>query len=310
MRTVFMGADSFSVPSLERLAEISDLAAVVTQPDRPKGRGLRQAANPVKEAGARLGVQVLTPAKLKDESFLHDLRVAGPEAIFVAAYAKLVPPVVLDLPRWGCVNIHPSLLPRHRGPTPVETAILEGDTVTGVTTFFMDRGYDTGDIILQETYPIEPGDTGGVLREKLARAGADLIEKTYRLIEKGEPPRVPQERAAGNYTRLFTRDDSFIDWRESGQAIVNRIRAFFPQPGTFALFRGKSVKITHARYVPERLGAPGTIIEIVRYQGILVGAGAGAVLLEEVQPEGKRIMSGWDFAQGHRPAPDEILLRA
>jgi len=306
MRTIFMGADPFSLPSLRRLAEISDLRAVVTQPDRPRGRGMRETINPVKAEALRLGVPVLTPEKLRAPELLQALASCDADVIFVAAYARLIPPAILSMPHWGCINIHPSLLPRHRGPTPVETALLEGDTTTGVTTFFMDEGYDTGDIILQAPYPIEAGDTGGALREKLSAAGADLLEKTYRLLEEGAAPRTPQDRCAGNYTPRYTREDSAVDWHKDGEKIANRIRALFPQPGTFTFHRGKLLKLVRARAV-QGAGAPGTILELVKGGGPVVAAGSGAVLLEEVQPEGKRIMSGREFVQGYRPALGESL---
>lgn len=310
MKILFMGTDRFAVPSLLALFQAGHtVLAAVTQPDRPRGRGQKLLPTPLKEASLSLGIPVLSPLKLKDGDFLEKIKALDPELIVVVAYARLIPRTILDLPPLGCINVHPSLLPRFRGATPVESAILAGEKETGISIFLMDEGYDTGELILHKSFPIGEVETGGELRERLAGASAPLLLSAVRMLEEAKAIRTPQDRSAGEYTRPLKKEDEKIIWTEPAERIFNRIRALNPRPGACTSFNGKNLKILRSRIESrERMDAPGEILSLVRGEGPEIATGEGSILLLEVQPEGKKPMRGWDFAVGYRPQVGDKLV--
>lgn len=307
--SIFMGTDEFCLPSLERLARLTRVVLVITQPDRPRGRGLKKSPSPVKVRALEMGMPVCEPEKLKDDMLLEELRSISPDIGVVCAYGKIIPKSIFTLPPLGCINIHPSLLPKYRGATPIESAIMEGEAETGVTTMFLDEGCDTGDIILQRKYPIDPEDTGGTLRKKLAEFSALLLEGTITLLLAGGAARIPQDRDAGSYTRPFKAEDLFIKWDLPAVRVRDFVRALAPKPAAHTWFRKILLKVT--RVAPtegeDENAPPGTILRLTRGRGYVVQTGRGAVELLELQPEGRSPMSGWDFAQGHKASPGDVI---
>lgn len=309
MKIIFMGTAEFAVPSLSKLHSSShEILAVVTQVDKPKGRGYKLAPSPVKEKSLSLGIPILQPGKLKNPEFLENFKSLDPDLVAVAAYAKLIPPEILYFPRYGCINVHPSLIPDFRGPSPIESAIMAGRKETGVTIFHMNEGYDTGDVIIQKIVPIIDEDTGGTLTGKLSGAGAELLLEAVDMIEKGTAKRIPQDLKAGSYTKMIKNEDCLIDWNLSREVIHNKVRALSPKPSAITNFRGKILKVLETE--PADGGGsfpPGEIVDIIKNKGILIACKNECLLLKSVQPEGKRLMKAWDFALGYKPLRGEKL---
>lgn len=319
MRIVFMGTPDFAVPSLQGLLEAGfDVAAVYTQPDRPRGRGQKLRFSPVKEAALAAGIAVHQPRTLREEDVAVQLQQLAPDVIVVVAFGQLLPASVLALPRWGCINVHASLLPRHRGAAPIQAALAAGDDVTGVTTMFMDEGLDTGDIILQREVPIEPDDDAGRLHDRLALAGAGLLVETLQRLASGQAPRIPQDDRLATYAPRLTKEAARIDWSNDAAAIAHHVRAFAPRPGAHTIHRGHPVKVlrVHALHEPSpvigaRVGNdeaetadPGTVVRI-ESEGFVVQAGRGRLLVTRVQPAGRGPMTGRDYSNGFRLAIGE-----
>lgn len=300
-----MGTPPAAVPSLRAVAAAHEVAAVYTQPDRPSGRGLKVQPSAVKDAAVELGLHVLEPSTLKTPEEHDRLRALAPDAVTVVAYGQILPPEILETPRIGCVNVHFSLLPKWRGAAPVERAIMAGDRLTGITTMLMDPGLDTGPILLQERVAIEPDDTTGTLLERLAEIGAAQLVVTLERLESGAVRPRPQPEVAATYARKIRPEEAEVSFRLPAERIVNQIRALNPEPGAFTWFRARRLKVWRAS---ERSGegVPGVVVASDD-EGPQVQAGRGRLLLEEVQPEGKRRMSGAEFAHGYRPAPGEQL---
>jgi len=310
MKLVFCGTPQFAVPSLERLAaEGFEIPLVVTQPDRPQGRGMVLTAPPVKQSAQKLNFPVVQPEKIKNnEEFRRKLEELGPEAIVVVGYGRLIPAWMLALPPRGNINVHASLLPRYRGAAPIQWTIANGETVTGVTTMLLNEGLDTGDILLQDYIPIEREDTAVTLTPRLAELGADLLVKTLRGLERGTVRPKPQDHSRATLAPILKKEDGQVDFNRSAEEIHNRLRGFQPWPGATAQFRGKGLKITTARPEPHGIAtlAPGELKW--ETEKLLVGCGGGSALeLLQVQPEGKRAMPARDFVSGYHPAPGEHL---
>ena len=311
LRIVFMGTAELSCDSLRGLlaAPGFQVAAVVTQPDRPKGRDLRLQPSPVKELGMQAGLPVLQPERARSEAFLAELRGLQPELIAVVAYGQILPPDLLSLPRFGCLNVHTSLLPRYRGAAPIQWAILNGETETGVTIMKMDAGLDTGGILTQARTPIQPEDTAETLRERLARMGAELLARTIPdYIAGGLVPR--EQPAAGvSYAPKIRKQDGRIDWQQPARAIWNRVRGLVPWPGAFSFLPGQPqphlLKIWQAEVV-EDSGAPGVVLRADR-NGIVVGCGEAALRIRVLQREGGRRLAAADFLEGQRLSPGQAL---
>jgi len=307
LNLVFCGTPQFAVPTLEKLVEAGfAVRLALTQPDRPKGRGLELVASPVKQAALRLGVSLYQPEKIKNNEELRArLREINPDAIIVVGYGRIIPKWMLDLPRFGNINLHASLLPRYRGAAPIQWAIANGESVTGVTTMRIDEGLDTGDILLQQELGIADDDTAETLFPKLAEIGAGLMIETLRGIAAGTIKSRSQDNAAATLAPILTKEEGRLDFSRSAQETYNRFRGFQPWPGAFTTFRGKGLNVTLMKPASE-LVPLGTLL--VRGNRLLAGCGNdSAVELLELQPEGKRRMPASDFIHGYRPRPGESL---
>ena len=310
MRTVFMGTPALAVPTLEALLQKGhEVTSVITQPDRPAGRGRRLRSSPVKSRALELGIPVEQPARIKAPEVLERLRQLGPEVIVVVGYGQILPQSILDLPRWGCVNVHASLLPKYRGAAPINWAIANGETVTGVTTMRIERRLDAGDMLLKREVEIGPLERAPELSGRLARVGADLLVETLAGLEQGTLVGEKQDETEATYAPILKREDGWIDWNLTAGEIFSRIRGFAPWPGSYTSFRGKRLHVRKAHQKLEASAAPGVISMV---DGSLeVGCGGGtALVLEELQLEGKKQMPAAEFARGHRISPNEVLGEA
>lgn len=299
LRAVFLGTPAFAVPSLRALLIIAEVLAVITQPDRPKGRGRPTVAPPVAVFARERGLRVLQPAKLRSPEVLQTLRELAPDIIVTAAYGKIIPKEILDIPRRGSINVHPSLLPKYRGASPIQAALSDGQRETGVTIMYQSMELDAGDIILQRTVPIDPHDTAQTLEEKLAASGAEALVEAVRLIAEDRAPRIPQDPSQATYVGKLSKEHGRIDWSGAATRLLDFIRAMDPWPSAYTWHRGQLLKIWKADVVPGA-GAPGTVVEVRRGQGFVVGTGDGGLLVLEVQPEGRRRMSADEYARGAR----------
>ncbi len=300
-----MGSPEFAVPTLRALNANFLVTGVVTQPDKPKGRGRKTLPSAVKAAAVELGLPVVQPTSLASPEILDALEQWKPDVIVVAAYGKILPPRILSLPRMGCVNLHASLLPRYRGSSPISAAILGGDTVTGVCTILMDHGMDTGDILLRKEIAILETDTAGTLHDKLMGEGADLVVETLKGVAESRIQAVPQEHEKATYTSLLTKEDGRIQWDRDAEYLARLIRAMNPWPGVFSEISGESIKIWESVAV-EGTERPGAIAGI-QPEGLLVGTGKGLLLLRQVQAPGKKRVSAAEFARGRRLRQGEAL---
>lgn len=304
MKIVFMGTPAFAVPSLEALLkEGYEIAAVVTQPDRPQGRKKVLTPTPVKEAALKHGLPVLQPQRLRAPEAVEELAGLAPDLIVTAAYGQILPKAVLDMPRYGCLNVHGSLLPKYRGGAPIQRSIINGERETGVTLMYMAEGLDTGDMIAKAVVPIEDEDTAGTIFEKLSAVGAELLIKQLPLILDGTAERVPQNDAESTYAPNLARDDERIDWSATSRDIFNRVRGLVPFSGGFTLWDGEVFKVW-AVAKPKEGGssdsgeaAPGTVLDLSA-AGIEVKTGDGSVLLTRIQPAGKKAMDAAEFVRG------------
>ena len=311
MRIIFMGSAGFACPSLERLLKDGrdEVVAVVTQPDRPKGRNLEVSACPVKAYLGERSIPVLTPERINTPESLAALQAYRPDLMVVIAYGQLLKPALLAISPKGCVNVHGSLLPQYRGAAPIQRAVADGNAISGVTTMFMDAGMDTGDMILKRELAIDPEDTGGSYHDKLALVGASLLIETLDLIRAGTASRVPQDHALASLAPKLKKSDGRLDWMVPAQVLHDRIRGFNPWPGSFCEFPGmpgKILKVIRSRVEPcssrfEMPGLPpppGTLLERTG-EGPLIQTSSQALRLLEVQPEGRKPMSGAAFLRGH-----------
>ena len=313
MLLVFCGTPRFAVPTLEKLAEAGhSVLLAVTQPDRPRGRGMDVAVSPVKEAATRLGIAVLQPVTIKNNAeFRSQLAAIRPDAIIVVGYGRIIPQWMIDLPRLGNLNLHASLLPKYRGAAPIQWAIANGESVTGVTTMRIDAGLDTGDILMQREIAIGLEDTAETLGPKLASIGAGLMVETLRGLETGQVRPTPQDHAQATLAPILNKEDGRMDFSRSATHLFNRLRGFQPWPGAFTTFKGKTLQVHRAQ--PRQHAAKLTPGEVaVEGTRLLVGCGegfgkdkdknAGAALeLIEIQLEGKRRMTAQEFINGYRP---------
>ena len=306
MNIVFMGTPDFAVPCLERiLAEGHRVSAVFTQPDRPRGRGHKLQPPPVKAFALERDIPVHQPVKLRDGAALALLRKYAPELIVVVAYGRILPVDILELPPLGCVNVHASLLPRLRGAAPIQRAIINGDTVTGVTTMYMAQGMDTGDMILQRETPIGDMETAGELFERLAALGAECLADTLPLLERGEAPRTAQDDSLATYAPMIHKSMAAIDFAMPAEKICALVRGLSPSPLAYTRFAGGVRLCVHrAVSVSGMSGKPGEVLDERR---LIVACGEGAVELLTVQPDGKRPMENIAFANSGRIKRGEIL---
>ena len=303
LRIIFRGTPELAATSLSALLRESafQVVAVVTQPDRPKGRELKLQPSPVKQVALNAGVPVLQPLKARDEKFIAELQRFQPELIAVAAFGQILPKAILDLPRWGCLNVHTSLLPKYRGASPIQSAILNGDTETGVTIMKMDVGLDTGDILTQRSTPIHDEDNAATLHDRLAQLGAELLVQTISDYTAGKVRARPQDHALATHVARIKKEQGRIDWRQPARAIWNQVRAFTPWPGAFTFLAAQAqpqlLKIWQAE-VLSRQGVPGEVLSADQ-SGIVIACGEGALRVTSLQREGSRRMSAQEFVSGH-----------
>ena len=309
LKAVFMGTPDFAVPVLGALAEAGhDVAGVYTQPDRRAGRGRRSAASPVKRYALAHGLPVLQPASLRrDEQAVATLGALAPDVVVVAAYGLFLPTAMLETPRLGCLNIHPSLLPLRRGPSPVASAILDGDAATGVTVIRLDDRMDHGPIITQRRTPIRPHETAGALTARLFRLGGKLLLERLPGLDRGDLLPVDQDESLATVTRRLVKQDGEIDWGRPAEHIARQVRAYDPWPGTFTLWEDRRLAVVTASAAqePQSSGPAGLVTAFG--EGIGVVTGEGVLELQAVRIEGRTLVTGADFARGHRGFVGSVL---
>ena len=300
MRVIFMGTPEFAVPSLESLLKSDDqVVGIVTQPDRPKGRGQSLTSSPIKLIAERERLPLLQPTKMKDPGFLDVLTAWKPDLVTVAAFGRILPPVILNLPPRGCINVHGSLLPKYRGAGPIQWAIINGEAETGITTMLMDEGMDTGAILLQERLPINVEDTAGTLSTRLAELGGPLLIKTIMLLKAGTLLPRQQDHSQATLAPLLKKEDGVIDWAMSAMAIANRVRGLTPWPGAYTFAGKERWTIWRAEVIAEQVnGLPGTVTQVTK-DAVHVATGNGVLVLREVQPANRRRMTVSEYLAGH-----------
>lgn len=301
MRAVFLGTPNFALPTLRAMRESPsiDVIGVLTQPDRPAGRGKKLRPAPVKELALELGYKVISPEKIKDPEVMPWLQEHNPDVIVVVAYGGFISKPVRELPRFGCVNLHPSLLPKYRGAAPMQWAIMNGDPVTGNSTMYLSAGWDDGDVIYQEEESIRPDDDYGALSERLSQSGAQLIVKSLIDIEAGTAPRTPQPDEGVVMAPMISNEDAQVKWDRPAQEIYNHVRGLTPVPGAFTVFQGDRWKLFRTEVIPEAPNAaPGTVVS-TDFNTVRVAAQDALVEILELQPSGKRRMTAADFLRGH-----------
>ena len=296
-RVIFMGTPDFAVPCLARLVEISDVVAVVTQPDRPKGRGQKLLPPPVKAFAQEHGIAVYQPVRVKAPDFVDVLRGLTPDLIVVVAFGQILSKEILSLPPLGCINVHASLLPRYRGAAPMQWAIVRGEKETGVTTMFMDEGLDTGDMLMREKLPITQTMTAAELHDAMMKLGADVLERTLFSLSEGTLKRTPQDETLSTYAPLLDKEVGRIDWKKSAQEIHDLVRGLNSWPGAYTMLTGQKFKIWRTR-LAEGTAEPGEIAAVTK-QGLLVGTGEGMLEILELQAPSRKKMAAGDYVRGH-----------
>lgn len=300
MRIVFMGTPDFAVPALKALADGGhQVIAAVTQPDKPKGRGKAITLTPVKEEALKLGIPVYQPVKVRDEAFFTVLEELAPDVIVVAAFGQILPKKILELPKYGCINIHASLLPRYRGAAPIQWAVINGEKESGITTMMMDVGLDTGDMLEKTAVPIEEGETGGSLHDKLSAAAGPLILSTLKKAEEGTLVRIPQTEEGTCYAKMLTKTLGDIDWSQGAEAIERLIRGLNPWPSAYTSLNGKTLKLWQGKVRKEEYeGIPGEVVKADKGE-FLVKTGKGTLQVISLQLEGKKRMDADAFLRGY-----------
>lgn len=306
MKILFMGTPDFAVGCLKALCEGGfDVAAAVSQPDRPRGRGHKLQPTPVHAYADEAGIEVYQPEKIKNGEMQEILDKIKPDVIVVVAYGKILPEYILNYPKYGCINVHASLLPKYRGAAPIQWSIVNGETETGVTTMYMEKGLDTGDMILKSVVPIEPCDTASTLHDKLMEAGAGLIVDTLANIEKGEIVREKQNDAESCYAPMIDKQTALIDWQKSATEITNLVRGMNSYPFAYTYYEGKMMKIGVCEPTDKNANA-GEIVSVSK-EGVTVGCREGSVIIKMLQFEGKKMMSVGDYLAGNEIKTGIIL---
>ena len=328
MKIIFMGTPDFACPPLLTLIKSKhDIVGVVTQPDRRKGRGMKISFSPIKELSLRNNLNIYQPSNINDPEFIDLLRKISPDLIAIVAFGQILSKEILRLPEYGCINLHPSLLPKYRGAAPIPWAIFTGEEKTGVTTFYLSEKVDSGDIILQREEKIREDDTTATLSKRLAKVGSELLMETIDKIEKKEAARIPQDKEKATYASRLKKEDGLIDWKKSAPQIERLVRAMDPRPGAYTYVQGPSAHlaktdgrtkvqsqlkiwkaevISDVRYQISDIRQPGEVVEIIK-EGMVVACGEGFSLVKEVQPPGKKRMSASSFSSGYRIKTGSIL---
>lgn len=310
MKVVFMGTPDFAVETLKAISGVGHvIQAVVTQPDKPRGRSGALAFSPVKEEAIRLGIEyILQPEKARNEEFIKQIRELNPDVVVVVAYGKILPKELLDIPKFGCINVHASLLPKYRGAAPIQWSVINGDEYSGVTTMFMGEGLDTGDILLQKSVKLDKKETGGSLFDKLSVIGAELLVETLDGLEKGTIKRIPQDESLATQVTVFDKSFGKIDFNKSATDIERLIRGLNPWPSAFTKLNGKTLKLWDAdvlTYEDDSLPA-GSIISVGK-DSFIIKCGKDALEIKELQLEGKKRMKCGDFLRGYNPEVGTVL---
>lgn len=305
MKVLFMGTPDFAVPTLDQLIKSRhEVIGVVTQPDKQKGRGQTVSFSPVKELALQHQLPVYQPLKVKEPEFMDKIRSLEPEVIVVAAFGQILPKAFLDIPPYGCINVHGSLLPKYRGAAPIQYSIIDGEEETGITIMYMDVGIDTGDMILQKSLPIAPKETGGSLFDKMAVLGADLLLEALDKIEAGTAVRIPQDNENATYVKILDKDMGRLDFTQSAVRLERLIRGLNPWPSAYTMLDGKTLKLWQADAEPVSQAAgdqtfiPGEIVEL-RKDSFAVATGEGVLVIRELQLEGKKRMLTDAFLRGY-----------
>ena len=302
LKIVFMGTPAFAVPALQSLITAAfDIPLVISQPDRKKGRGHKVQHTPVKELAISHDIEVYQPESIRTEASLETLKAVDADFFVVIAYGKILPESVLNIPGKACINVHASLLPKWRGAAPIQFSLLAGDRETGVCTMLMDKGMDTGDLLLTRKTPIDPDETSGELSERLAAMGGELIVETLKTFDEITPTRQDHEKAS--YTRLLKKEDRFIDWQQEAEQIYNQFRAFMPAPGVVTTFRGKRLLVKGMQVIPrdqtKKEQQAGEIVDAGE-SGLDIACASGAIRITSCQPESKKEMSAREFINGYQ----------
>jgi methionyl-tRNA formyltransferase len=304
IHTVFMGSPEFALPTLRMLAQSLPVVGVITQPDRPAGRGQALTPPPVKVLAEELGIAIIQPRRLREPEAMQQLAAWKPDLVVVAAFGQILRPEVLDLPTYGCINVHASLLPRWRGAAPIQAAILHGDQTSGVTIMRMDPGIDTGPILSQKSIPILPDDTSASLGQRLAELGAELLAQTLPGYLNGEIKPIPQEENSGEpttYAPMLKKENGLLDFSKPAAILERGVRAFTPWPGAFTFWQGQALKIIKAHAASATNPSKGTPGEPVVFQGLpAMTTSQGLLIFDELQPAGKKPMAGEVFLRGAR----------
>lgn len=300
MRVIFMGTPDFAVPCLKTLIDNNhEIVCVITQPDRPKGRGNKLTPPPVKELALHYELEVFQPEKVRATEAVTKIMAYKPDIIVVVAFGQILPLNILKTPKYGCINVHASLLPKYRGASPIHWAIISGEKSTGVTTMFMDEGMDTGDMLLKSETPIGENETMQELHDRLSQMGAELMIKTINQIESGEVERKHQDNSQATYSKLLTKEMGNIDWAIDASRIRNLIRGTHPWPGAYTYYEGEKFKIFSADIVEDnKSSAPGTIVEVTK-NAIIIQTGSGLISLKEIQAENGKRMNVEEYLRGH-----------
>lgn len=301
MKVIFMGTPDFAVPCLDMLVkEGHEVCLVVTQPDKPKGRGKKMLFPPVKEKAIEYGIEVFQPVKVKEEEAVEKLRSYNADIIVVVAFGQILPESILNMPKYGCVNVHGSLLPKYRGAAPIQWSVINGDTKTGVTTMYMEKGLDTGDMLLKAEFDITSEDTYGTVHDKMCVMGADVLKETLVKIENGTIVREKQDDALSNYAPMISKETGHIDWNKTSFEIINLIRGLDPVPAAWTVYNGEVLKIWKAvKFECDNSTAKcGEIADITK-KGFVVKTGDGFVLVTEIQARGGKRMATDAYMRGH-----------
>lgn len=302
IRTVFMGTPDFALSTLQGLIESDvNLVGVYTQPDRPKGRGKKLAAPPVKELALQHEIPVFQPQRLRNDDAVEQLRDLAPDLIVVVAYGQILPQAVLDIPKYGCINVHASLLPRHRGAAPINKAIIDGDPTTGVTTMMMDIGLDTGDMLVKRSLSIFADETAGELHDRLALLGREAMDETLARLCAGTLVAEKQDDSLSTYASMMKKEDGLIDWQQSAGQIHNLVRGLNPWPAAYTELEGQTLKVSKTRCV-EGEGPAGSVLR-ADAEGVVVACGEGALSIGALQLPGKKMLEAGDFLRGKALEP-------
>ena len=304
MKVVYMGTPDFAVDTLQAIVDAGhEVALVVTQPDKAKGRGKKLCYTPVKEKALECHLEVAQPEKVREESFVERLKAIAPDVIVVVAFGQILPESILNIPKYGCINVHASLLPAYRGAAPIQWAVIDGLAETGVTTMYMEKGLDTGDIICQSKLPLAADETGGSLFDKLAKEGADLLVKTLKMLEDGTATRTKQDDSRSSYAKMLSKDMGCLDFSKDAVVLERLIRGLNPWPSAYTAIQGKTLKIYVAEVVEEEDcttdAAPGTVIAVDK-KSFTVRCGNGALRIYNLQLEGKKRMDTSAFLLGYK----------